>query len=554
MSGLRAATSRLRERLSGLGWPYPRTTPSAADRAAALLRRPFDRHAIERAGRLDELRALGTARREGDGPRILLLSLRAWPNHVAYEGVLAHALSLRGADVHVLTCGGGQPACELGWGREAQPRPCDRCAYYTDALVDALGVPGHRLAERLPWGPEARSAPREPSALTPAVDPYEATRISVPWFLRTAEPEAAPEGTALRCDFAVAAAGVDAAAAEILDDVAPDIVLMVNGLFGDEAVIRALAVARGIRVATYELAPRGGALVFSNDVPAPEYDTSSAWERYAEHELTSEQRRSITDLLAARSQGVGAHERFFDTAAESNAQALRDLLGLSAADQVVTLFTNLSWDSASLFHDRAYPSMMDWIEDAIVATGEASGTALVIRIHPSEVKWASRESVEAEMGRRFGQVPGHVRWVRADEALSSYALSDLSDLVLVYASTMGLEAATRGSRVAVAADTHYRGRGFTTDLTSPADLRQALVAPGPLPDEQREAALRYAHVFFFRAMVPFAPVQVEGQVVRSIVDSVDRLRPGRDAHLDWICDRVLDGGDFVLPDELAAST
>jgi hypothetical protein len=540
----------LRQRVRALGQPYPREVGGLPDRAAARLKRSFDRRNLLAAGGFAALRALGPVRREGDGPRVLVLSLRAWPNHVAYEAVLAHALALRGADVHLLTCGGGQPACEMGWARRALPRPCDRCAFYTDDLVDALGVPAHRLADRLPWGGDARRAPLEPAAVAGRVDPVRASRISLPWFVRTSDPDAVADGPEARRDLAVAAAGVEHAVEAILDAARPEIVVMVNGLFGDEAVVREVAARRGIRTSTYELAPRGGALVFSNDVPAPAYDTDAAWEAYGDRPLAPDAAAAVEQLLAARAGGRGAHERFFDHAVD-DAATLRRELDLPDGARVASLFTNLSWDSATLYHDVAYPSMMEWVEDAIRATGERDDTVLVVRVHPSEAKWGSRESAELEMRERFGGLPGHVRWIGPSRPLSSYALCDLSDLVLAYTTTVGLEAATRGARVAVAGDTHYRGRGFTIDLERPADLRAALAAGGRLDDDARERALRYAFVFFFRSMVPFGAVRVDGHVVTGVPASVEELRPGRDPHLDFVCERILDGGSFTLPDDLA---
>ena len=51
------------------------------------------------------------------GYKVLVVSLRMWTHHAAYESVVAHALRLRGADVAFLTCGGGLPICEVGSGR-----------------------------------------------------------------------------------------------------------------------------------------------------------------------------------------------------------------------------------------------------------------------------------------------------------------------------------------------------------------------------------------------------------------------------------------------------
>src|SRR3954447_735856 len=106
-------------RLRRLGGPTAREN-HPPDSLIAPLRRPLDRAWYVRFGRIRELERLGASVAgtppPSNGRRVLVLSLRVWVHHTAYESVIAQALRLRGADVGVMTCGGGQPICELGWG------------------------------------------------------------------------------------------------------------------------------------------------------------------------------------------------------------------------------------------------------------------------------------------------------------------------------------------------------------------------------------------------------------------------------------------------------
>jgi hypothetical protein len=534
---------------------------NALDSALARMRRPLDRAYERRAIALERLAALSaevganiaasTELRRGGGPRVLVASLRGWSTHSAYELLIAHALRLRGADVTLLTCGGGLPACELGWARSAHPRPCDRCAWLNDRVTDIAGIRHHTLGERLPWGTDARRAPRTPAA-GGTLDAYDASAISVVSLLKSTQLEHIAEAPPIVEDFAVGAAGVERAAGAILDQLEPDVVFQLNGLFAAEHVIRELALARGIRAPTYESAPRGGALVFSQDAPAPDYDFDELWSRVAERPLSERQRRDVSALLADRARGVGAHETYF-ARTEDDEGELRRRLELGARERVVSLFTNVTWDSAAVGHDIGFDSLFDWVEHA-VRLAERAQVALVIRVHPAEAHWSTREALEDVIVSRLGTVPANVRFVSPERALSSYTLVDASELVLTYTTTVGLEAATRGARVAVAGDTHYRGRGFTTDLAGPDDLARAF-ASGPVEpsSEQVELALRYAHMFFFRAMIPFPLVAgVDGKVTRFPRRAAE-IEPGANPHLDWICARILDGGHFGLPDELAVA-
>lgn len=538
----------VRARLSTVGGPFPRST-NALDRVAARLRRPLDRAVFARAGRLADLRKLSAevAPAPPSGRRVLILSLRAWPNHTAYEGVIAHALRMRGAEVALVTCGGGMPVCEMGWGRHVYPRPCDRCAWHTDRYAEATGIRTYRLRDGFGWGARPPDAPADPPAAP--VDVRWAARISVPWFLKSTDVEGAPDGAAARRDYEVAAAGVAEAASEILDDFKPDAVLMVNGTFAAERAFRALADERGIRTPSYEIGHRANTLFMSQGAPACDLDAGPVWETVKDVALTPEQDEALERLLVQREHGEGAHERYFETT-ERDTAALRTALGLTDRARVAALFTNMTWDSAAVDHDIGFESLNHWVAEAAAAVRERDDTRLVVRVHPAEATWGTNEDLRQAIESRIGSLPGNVRIVRADEPLDSYALARMSDLVLTYTTTVGLEAAARGSRVAVAGATHYRDRGFTIDLDGPDALRRVLhERPGRPSADEVERARRYAYTFFFRTLIPFPAMDVRsGRVAR--VPGVAQLAPGADPYLDMICDRIVDGGEFAVPEEL----
>lgn len=542
------------DKLRGLG-QFSNLDPGNVDRVAARIRRPGDRKYLALATRLHNLARLAPSPRgvRSTGPRILVGSLRGWSTHSACEAIIAQALRLRGARVALLTCGGGMPACEVGWARRAYPRPCDRCAWLTDRLASVSGLEHYALRDFFGWGADGRGAPTSTIGRADDVRAYARSRISLTWLLRATQVDRLPEGLAAQEDFAIAAEAVEQASSALLARFKPDIIFLLNGLFGAERTIRNVALEHGVRVPTYEIAPRAGCLVLSQNSPAPHYDTDALWEKARQRPLTAHQRSEVMALLEARTQGVGAHERYFDNP-DTNVANLRQRYGVSRDTRTATLFTNLSWDSATVGRDVGFESMFEWITEAVRCAAEQDDMVLVIRIHPAERSWGTREEVEAVILDRLGALPPNVRVVPAAEAVSSYALLDLSDLVLTYTTTVGLEAAARGKPVAVAGRTHYRGRGFTIDLAGPPDLASVLKHfPRRLADRGVELALRYAYAFFFRAMVPFPVMSARGPRVIDLPASEQDLAAGADPYLDWICDRILDGGEFWLPDELATA-
>jgi hypothetical protein len=523
------------------------------DRIISPFRRPLDRAWYVKSGRLRELERLGESASNSHGPvlgkRVLVLTLRMWTHHAAYEAVIAQALRLRGADVAMLTCGGGQPICEVGWGRRNDPRPCDRCGYFTDRAVRGGRFPLLRLADEFPWGRRPGRAPAEVDGAHGASPPG-AALASEAWFVRSADIERTPDGPAVARDFDVAVAGVERAFGRILDRFEPDVVVALNGLFAAERAVRAVAAGRGVRVVTYEVAPRKDALVFGEAAPAPEMRMDELAEDQCSRPLLETESAALDALLAARVGGTGAHESYFEPQ-EHSAHAIRASLGVTPQTKIISAFTNLVWDTALFGNEVGFESQFAWLACAAESVRGRDDAVLVVRVHPAESRWGTAQPAEAELAARVGELPSNVVVVRPDDSLSSYGLLEVSALALTYTTTVGLEAAVRGVPVAVAAKTHYRGRGFTTDIAGPVDLERAIADPPAMTADQVELARRYAFAFFFRRMIPFTLVRsVEGRLA-PLPTSADELLPGQDPYLDFICDRILSGGDFVLPSELA---
>ena len=529
--------------------PSPERLEEYARKGVELLLRTIGQAPEERAGRrlAGERAAAGGG--GGGGPKVLIVSPRDWAAHVQYEAVIAHALSLRGAEVSFLTCGGGLEICDRANTYEAPPMPCTSCSRYTRDAIGAHGFPLRTM--RAGWErddpgwpeldlvsiPDLRAVEMEGLPLGRLVD------IPLKWFLCAADIADDPLGGPTTRAFLRSARRIAAGVAATLDEVQPDLVLLLNGLFLFEGVAWALCKQRGIDVVTYERAFRKETLVFHRGVPAGFYDFSADWPD-ANRPLTTDEEAELDEYLAARRRGSA-----FDQYWEFQEKAVDKGTG-----RLASLYTNLTWDTAVIDRDVAFADIQEWISACIRAFAERPEHRLVIRVHPSEVALpgkVTRDSLAAYVHREFPELPPNVSMVEPDDVTSSYPLMDASDVGLVYTSTTGLELALSGTPVIVAGETHYRGKGFTTDVSSPdeftAALDRALADPASLPVDVATAR-RYAHFFFFRAPIP-APGVVEPLpgLARLTVEHLDELRPGVDPALDRICDGLLEGTSFANP-------
>jgi hypothetical protein len=476
--------------------------------------------------------------------------------HVQWETTIAQALRLRGADVHFVTCGGDLEICDRVNTHEGPPVPCRSCRKYVHDTIDAHGFPWTTIQEGWSSDDDAGEEWAELDALSldelfdvrderSGVPLGELARIPVCWFLMGAELSDDPLAALTYRRFLRAGRRIVRGLQSALDSLRPDVILLCNGLFYFEAIAWELCRRRGIDVVTYERGFIKETLLFRRDEPACLGDVSHLWEKWRDVPLTDAENRRLDDYLEDRRRGRRTIDRYWVNPSFADAERRR-------TGRLVTLFTNLTWDSAVIGQGMAYPSIQEWLAACVELFADRPEHELVVRIHPAEVKLPgkqTREPLGEFLARRFPDLPSNVRVVGADDPQSSYPLMEGSDLGLVFTSTTGLELALHGKPVVVAGRTHYRGKGFTTDVATPEELQREidhlLDDPAAAGAQDPALARRYAYLFFFRAPIDFGLVEehVPG-LARTRVRDLDELRPGRNRSIDRIVEGILDGGDF----------
>ena len=488
------------------------------------------------------------------GPRVLFLTAKDWSAHVQWEGIMAQALRLRGAEVSFLTCGGGLEICDRANTWEAPPMPCTSCARYVSDSVAAHGF----AADSLRQGWEADDIGDWPEldeisladlidVRADGLDIGRLTRIPVSWFLMRESLSDDPLAPRTWRAFIRSARRVARGVRAALDRHTPDVVVLCNGLFLFEAVAWAVCRERGIDVVTYERGFIKETLVFRRNDAACLTPMDELWSRFADQPLTADETQTLDRYLDDRRHGRRTIDRYWTDAQFVEQQHARPGL-------LVALFPNLTWDSAVIGQSAAFESIQQWLATAIEFFAARAEHELVIRLHPAEVKLPgkqTREPLGAFLTERFPKLPTNVRVITPESDVSSYPLMDACDVGLVYTSTTGLELALSGKPVIVAGRTHYRGKGFTLDARSPAHFEKLLgdVIEDPsafTPDIER--VRRYAHLFFFKSAVvsPGVEEHVPG-LARITIHNLDELAPGRNESLDRLCSSLLDGGDFLAP-------
>lgn len=501
--------------------------------------------------------------RPGGGPKILFFTLRGWSIQVAWDVALAAALRLRGADVSFFTCGKRLPLCDIASYEAVPPLPCSFCATYMNRALNAWHFPTKRLRDYI--------QPAEIKSIEQQVDsiPYEdydnfifdeipvgqLVTISVRWFLCSGTIGNERLARHTYRNFLISGAMMVLVGKRLLDDILPDKLYLFSGLFFAERIMLELARKRNLSVITHEAGFMPNTVVIAHDKIASRYDLDDVWPDYAEIPLTQQETTQLDEYLFARKSGKRDAATYYP-AIEKDEQTIATRLDLDRSKKLVTVFTNILWDSAALDRETAFASMADWLDQTLQYFLNRSDVQLVIRIHPAEVRLemhTTREKIAPFLTERYPTLPAHIKLIPPESDVSSYTLMRMSDVGLVYTSTTGLEMALEGKPVLVSGWTHYARKGFTYDIATRDEYLSILNHLDDLTHLSPEAieyARRYAYLFFFRLMLPFPAVsRLPRARLQFNFERLSELRPGLQPEMDLICTALLENKPFVRPRE-----
>jgi len=226
---------------------------------------------------------------------------------------------------------------------------------------------------------------------------------------------------------------------------------------------------------------------------------------------------------------------------------------IGAFRQVVSVFTNVSWDTSQAYANALFADMFDWLGATLREAAARPDTLFIVRAHPDELrKGLASETVGDWLRARSLLDLPNVTFVPPDLPISSYELIGLSKFCAVYNSTVGLEAAVLGAYALAGGRTRYRGAGVCHEPASRDDylaaLRGLLDSPSPPspPPEWRTNARRYLFFSLFRSSLDLSAFIEHARAHHFTLRRFPGrdLSPSRSREMRVIVDGILRGRPF----------
>ncbi len=436
--------------------------------------------------------------------------------NAAFTQLTSLGLQLDGVPVVHFACRVGMSRCVLGTNPDdykASP-PCETCIAQSQKLFASTPThwfeyaPNQKLAydiASLSLEELSNFQFKQANAQTP-IPLGELVLPSLRWALRRHN---LPDDEATRHqlrEYILSACRVAETFDDFLTKVKPGVVVLFNGLQFPEATARWVARQHGIRTVTHEVSflpfsaffTEGDATAYPIVIPE-------------EFELSPSQNALLDEYLSHRFKGefTMAGIRFWPEMMSLDGK----LLDYAARfEQIVAVFTNVVFDTSQIHANTVFPQMFAWLDLVFEIIKSHPQTLFVIRAHPDEKRQGtrkqSRESVsDWVVNNQVDQLP-NVIFIDSGEYISSYDLIRRAKFVMVYNSSIGLEATLLDTPVLCggkARFTQYPIVYFPQTQHKYRDAAEEFLVMESLriPEEFKRHARRFLYYQLFKASLPF---------------------------------------------------
>lgn len=522
---------------------------------------------------LDKDRALwGNALRSAKG-KIKFLIATSIGAHIAstnLESVLAVALTIRNAEVHLLLCDEVLPACmaceiddhrkNASFARQDIARClCSTCFPPAYKTYKSLNLPVHRFSKFLTT--KDIEAAESLSSTTPfeEISQYSFDDISVGEhalagalrFFARGDLKDEPCGEKVLRQYFKASLLSTFSIIRLLEKYNFSSAIFNHGIYVPQGLIGEVCRKKQVHVVNWNPAYRKKCFIFSHNNTYHHTMLTEPVEKWTEITWDDQREKELIQYLKSRWNGtqdwIWFHEKpCFDL------RKISKETGIDFSKPCIGMLTSVMWDAVLHYPSNAFSSMLEWINKTIEYFSHRPDLQLIIRVHPAEIRGTlpSRQRVGEEVRKVFPELPKNVFIIPPESAISTYRLMENCNTVIIYNTKTGAELAASGIPILVAGEAWIRNKGFAFSVDTQAryfDILDKLPLEQRMTKEQIVKARKYAYHFFFRRMIPIEFMRPTGGIppYKINIKSLEDLMPKQDKGLDTICDGIMNKSDFI---------
>lgn len=490
------------------------------------------------------------------------------PMMLHLESAIAAALKIRGHNVHAIICDGVFSACVK---REISNHvpiknwsdSCDACRQECSAVLKSMDIPYSYIGDYVSEKELSDLKQEANSVKWNRVNELKYHDISIGSNIQSAvhrylKGNNLSDEHLIVKEYSFSGLVCAAASEHMIEKLKPTKIFMSHGTYVDWGPALHTALYKKIPVSAWMASYLPARFYFCHIDDGVHIDfhkmSRTAWNEISKQDFTLEQNARLDQFLLERYTQDSSFDMKHFMQYSGNVDELRTQYGFDSTKPVWGIMAHINWDAVSDYSPMVYDSFNDWMHDTIHVIRDITNVQWVIKVHPAEA-WDNPESgVEYLINDNFPDLPAHIRVLPAEENISPLDFFNMIDGGVTVYGTAGLELVLHGKPVILAGEAHYGRKGFTYDSDNQEQyhelLKQAEYFPS-INDEQRELARKYAHCYFIYKQIPISVVNDPNVKWWNFqFDKKELLLEGNDPAIDFVCEKILDGKDFIMSEPL----
>jgi hypothetical protein len=474
-----------------------------------------------------------------------------WP-FSTFESLVAVALTLRGFDVKILLCDGFLDACQecnidiisenhlIKWGPQKQL--CKSCFDPCLKMVKSLNL------KILTYSELYNSCTKYPNNNNQISNEH-ALSGALRYYAR-GELSNSVNSKKVFDKYKSASYKTELIIEKLIELENPTVVVFHHGIYVPQGVIGEVLRRNNIRIVNWGVSYRKGTVLFSHADSYHKTMVNEEKSKWSNFKLDNYKLETIKTYLKSRETGKNDWITFQPTNSTTSNE-LKYIKSFDLKKPISLLLTNVIWDAQLHFEGNAFSTMLEWVFFTIDFFIKNSHLQLIIRIHPAEKIGTvrSHQNCIDEIGKRFTFLPKNIIIILPDDNISTYALINYSNVILVYGTKSSIEMACNGKNVIVAGEAWCRNKGFTYDVQDKKHYIELLskIPYKNLSYQKNNLAFKYAYHLFFRRMIPVKALKPMRFLApyRIYISNINELAFGHDLGLDIICEGIISGKEFI---------
>lgn len=481
------------------------------------------------------------------------------------EGAIAAALKLRGHKVHCIICDGPFKACvrreiTIDANIKTWHKLCNKCRKECEFLLKYFGIEYSFIGDYISKNNNIMLKEQAKKVLWENLSDYTFDNIFLGKSIKNSiiryyQGLNYNDNKTLLFEYAFSALITLFSSNNVIAKFKPDKIFMSHAAYVDWGPALNNALKKNIPVFCWSSSYLHSRFYFFtvNEERKLRHLSDNSWNIIKNKALKLKEQEQLKDYFEERYiKGNSFDIIEFKQFSSNIASKFKQKYNINNKNKTWVIFAHLNFEEIlSVLYDN---SCIKWIFDTISIITNITDVNWLIKIHPAEKWYNTVTGTCASILKKFPNMPKHIKIIPADENINPYNFYELVDGGITVSGTPGLELSYFCKPVILVGEAYYGGKGFTIDVKTKKEYYELLKNASqiqPLKLYQKELVDRYLYTYLIRCQIPFPPVyNPNGKWWKYDHSKRHLLLPGRDKYVDFICDRILDGKEFIMPDEL----